>query len=213
MSTVDTNTPTNGGTVKSKKLPADDGKVYYSYSDIHDSVSKLVPTLKSDFNPNVIIAIGGGGFIPARMLRTELKIPILAVSLELYDDKTNSIKEGGVVCHQWFDIQSEPGNLVNGGNVLIVDEVDDTRTTLQYAVEQVLKRCKPKNVGVCVVHNKNKVKKGVLPPSVKYYAAENVENYWNCYPWDAAEYGRSIMAHEELARKCSSSMSSGNSDE
>ena len=103
MSTVDTNTPTNGGsTVKSKKLPANDGKVYYSYSDIHDSVSKLVPLLKSEFNPNVIIAIGGGGFIPARMLRTELKIPILAVSLELYDDKTNSIKEGGIVCHQWF---------------------------------------------------------------------------------------------------------------
>ena len=39
-----------------------------------------------------MVAIGGGGFIPARMLRTQLKIPILAVSLELYDDSTNTAK-------------------------------------------------------------------------------------------------------------------------
>ena len=39
------------------------------------------------FKPDVIIAIGGGGFIPARMLRTELKIPILAISLELCESR------------------------------------------------------------------------------------------------------------------------------
>ena len=38
------------------------------------------------FNPDIMVAIGGGGFIPARMLRTEVRVPILAVSLELYDD-------------------------------------------------------------------------------------------------------------------------------
>ena len=114
---------------KCAKTPADDGKVYYSYGDIHDSVSRLVPTLQTDFVPTVMIAIGGGGFIPARMLRTELKAPILAISLELYDDRTNTIRPKGVVCHQWFDEHSEPGKLVKGGNVLIVDEVDDTRPT------------------------------------------------------------------------------------
>jgi hypothetical protein len=25
---------------------------------------------------------------------------------------------------------------------------------------------------------------------------------WNCYPWDAAAYGRGIEEHEELARRC-----------
>ena len=187
------------------KQPASDGKVYYSYADIHDSVSKLVPKLRDEFKPDVMIAIGGGGFIPARMLRTELKIPILAVSLELYDDKTKSIRDSGVICHQWFNEQSEPGKLVKNGNVLIVDEVDDTRTTLQYAVEQVFEKCHPAKVGVCVVHNKNKPKHGTLPPEVAYYAAETVEDYWNCYPWDAAEYGngRSIEQHELLARQCS----------
>jgi hypoxanthine phosphoribosyltransferase len=177
--------------------------VYYSYADIHDSVSRLVPTLQREFQPTVMIAIGGGGFIPARMLRTELKAPILAISLELYDDKSNTIRPKGIVCHQWFDENSEPGKLVKGGNVLIIDEVDDTRTTLQYAVEEVLNRCEPAKVGVCVVHNKNKPKKGILPEDVAYFAAEEVEDHWLCYPWDAAEYGRSIKQHEALARSCS----------
>jgi hypoxanthine phosphoribosyltransferase len=186
------------------KSPAEDGKVYYSYADIHDAMSSLVPTLRKDFQPTVMIAIGGGGFIPARMLRTELKVPVLAVSLELYDDTTNSVRETGVVCHQWFDEASEPGSLVQGGNVLIVDEVDDTRTTLQYAVEQVIKRCKPAKVGVCVVHDKKKPKKGVLPANVQYFAAEQVDDTWCVYPWDCAEYGRNIAEHEALARQCNS---------
>ena len=41
-----------------------------------------------------MVAIGGGGFIPARMLRTEVRVPILAVSLELYDDVRRKA-EGG----------------------------------------------------------------------------------------------------------------------
>lgn len=98
------------------KVPVDDGKVYFFVCGyIHDSVSRLVPKLRQDFQPDVMIAIGGGGFIPACMLRTELRVPILAVSLELYDDATNSIKEQGVICHQWFDKTCEPGKLVQGG--------------------------------------------------------------------------------------------------
>ena len=184
------------------KSPAPDGKVYFSYADIHQTLSDLAATLEKE-KFDVMIAIGGGGFIPARILRTYLKIPILAVSLELYDDKTNTVSADGVVCHQWFDENSAPGKLVAGGRVLIVDEVDDTRTTLQYCVEEVLKRSTPARVGVCVVHNKNKTKRGVLPADVDYFPGENVPDHWNCYPWDAGAYGRTIAEHEVLARECS----------
>ena len=186
---------------KATKSPLD-GKVYFSYADIHDTVSKLVPKIQ-EFNPSVIIAIGGGGFIPARMLRTELKIPILAVSLELYDDSTNTARST-VKKIQWFDEQSEVGSKVRDQKVLIVDEVDDTRTTLQYCVEEVIKTNGPSEVAVAVVHNKDKPKKGVLPEGVIYMAGADVENHWNCYPWDAAAYGNTIYEHEALAKKCSS---------
>lgn len=45
------------------------------------------------FDPDLTVfqvAIGGGGFIPARILRTFIKIPILAVGIKLYDDTTNT---------------------------------------------------------------------------------------------------------------------------
>ena len=184
-----------------QKQPAADGKVYFSYADIHESMKELSPHLIAQ-NFDVMIAIGGGGFIPARILRTYLNIPVLAVSLELYDDKTNTVNQNGVVCHQWFDPQSEPGQLVEGGRVLIVDEVDDTRTTLQYCVEEVQKRCQPASLAVAVVHNKQKPKVGILPSDVAYFAGQEVPDHWNCYPWDAGAYGRSIRDHEALAREC-----------
>ena len=37
---------------------------------------------------------------------------------------------------------------------------------------------------------------------VTYIAGEHVEDAWNCYPWDAAAYGRDVYEHEALARQC-----------
>jgi len=102
---------------------------------------------------------------------------------------------------QWYDITSELGKLVKGGRVLIVDEVDDTRVTLEYCAKEVQKDS-PAAICVAVVHNKKKEKKGTLPAGVQYLAGEEVSDMWNCYPWDAAAYGRSIYDHEELAKGC-----------
>lgn len=116
-----------------------------------------------------MIAIGGGGYVPARILRSFLKrpgrspnIPIQAIGLSLYeslpttststtanshddddddDDAKTVVEQPGtkVTRTQWLDLSSlEMSNLV-GKNVLIVDEVDDTRTTLEYAVRELEK--------------------------------------------------------------------------
>ena len=178
-----------------------DGKVYFSYEDIHDAVSSSVARVKA-FKPDVIVAIGGGGFIPARMLRTEVKVPIVAVGLELYDDNTNTINENGVQIKQWFSTDYGPGALVENGRVLIVDEVDDTRTTLAACVSELRKRHKPSQVGCLVVHNKLKAKRASLPTDVTYIACEEVPDEWNCYPWDAAAYGLTARAHTKRAGAC-----------
>lgn len=190
---------------KRQRALAADGKCYFSYAQIAAAVSSTVPEVEA-FAPDVFVAIGGGGFIPARMLRTEVKKPILAISLELYDDATKTANQS-VLRKQWFD--ETPGTfgaLVRGRRVLIVDEVDDTRATLQFAVEELKKTNAPAAIGVLVVHNKLKPKKGTLPDDVTYIAGEHVPNAWNCYPWDAKAYGRDIYAHEELARQCTGAM-------
>jgi hypoxanthine phosphoribosyltransferase len=104
-----------------------------------------------------MIAIGGGGYVPARILRSFLKksgspnIPIQAIGLSLYEElpehtsgttTPGEIEQLGtkVTRTQWLDLTSL-GNLSNlvGKRILIVDEVDDTRTTLEYAVKELEK--------------------------------------------------------------------------
>ena len=104
-----------------------------------------------------MIAIGGGGYVPARILRSFLKqpgspnIPIQAIGLSLYEQlpvtDSQDTSEGiidkigtKVTRTQWLDLSSlgEIQNLV-GKRILIVDEVDDTRTTLEYAVKELEK--------------------------------------------------------------------------
>lgn len=88
--------------------------------------------------------------MPARILRSFLKqpgspnIPIQAIGLSLYEqlgDDTEVEAIGTKVTRtQWLDLTAlgSMQNLV-GKRILIVDEVDDTRTTLEYAVKELEK--------------------------------------------------------------------------
>ena len=91
---------------------------------------------------------------------------------------------------------------MENGRVLIVDEVDDTRTTLAACVSELRKRHNPAEVGCLVVHNKLKKKRASLPSDVTYIACEAVPDEWNCYPWDAAAYGLTARAHTRRADTC-----------
>ena len=116
---------------------------------MHKLCQQSAPKLLDDFQPQLMIAIGGGGYVPARILRSFLKqpgspnIPIQAIGLSLYESLGNDeVEEPGtkVTRTQWLDLSAlgEMENLV-GKKVLIVDEVDDTRTTLEYAVKELEK--------------------------------------------------------------------------
>ncbi|PKK44251.1 hypothetical protein CI102_11275 [Trichoderma harzianum] len=125
-------------------------KLYVTYNDVHKLCQQAATKILDDFKPQLIIAIGGGGYVPARILRSFLKrpgspnIPIQAIGLSLYEslgDDTQVEEIGTKVTRtQWLDLTAlgEMANLV-GKRVLIVDEVDDTRTTLEYAVKELEK--------------------------------------------------------------------------
>ncbi|TKA79626.1 hypothetical protein B0A49_03139 [Cryomyces minteri] len=189
-------------------------KLYVTYNQ--NSAERIL----NDFKPNLMIAIGGGGYVPARILRSFLKrpgstnIPIQAIGLSLYESLTtdSAVEEPGtkVTRTQWLDLSSlEMANLI-GKNVLIVDEVDDTRTTLEYAVKELQKDVETatKKLGrdaektrfsIFVLHNKDKPKKGNLPEDMldenRYLAALTVPDVWICYPWEATD----IDEHDRLA--------------
>lgn len=196
-------------------------KLYISYNIVHKLCQQAAAQIKaSGTKVDLIIAIGGGGFIPARILRSFLKdanrnIPIQAVGLSLYEQMGNTDEETigkEVVRTQWIDF----GNLAQhmdtliGKNVIIVDEVDDTRTTLHYAVselqrdvakaEAALGRSEKTTFSVFVLHNKRKPKRAELPRDMfadgRYIVGEEVDDVWIAYPWDAQD----IDDHTEKAR-------------
>ncbi|KAF3059101.1 hypothetical protein TsFJ059_004433 [Trichoderma semiorbis] len=195
-------------------------KLYVTYNDVHKLCQQAATKILDDFKPQLIIAIGGGGYVPARILRSFLKrpgspnIPIQAIGLSLYEslgDDTQVEEIGTKVTRtQWLDLTAlgEMANLV-GKRVLIVDEVDDTRTTLEYAVKELEKDVElarqrigpdaPKaEFSIFVLHNKNKDKKGQLPEDMvnnRYLAAVTCGDEWINYPWEAID----IDEHDRLA--------------
>ncbi|KAL8872614.1 MAG: hypothetical protein Q9174_001783 [Haloplaca sp. 1 TL-2023] len=197
-------------------------KVYVTYNQVHKLCQASADQILSEFKPNLMIAIGGGGYVPARILRSFLKrpsapnIPIQAIGLSLYEQLPSSnpsdpIEAPGtkVTRTQWLDFSSLEMSSLIGKNILIVDEVDDTRTTLEYAVRELEKDVETaaKEAGskestrfsIFVLHNKDKTKKGHLPQDMmddrRYLAARTVSDVWICYPWEATD----IDEHDKLA--------------
>jgi hypoxanthine phosphoribosyltransferase len=171
-------------------------KYYFTYEDIHLTSQDIAARVRdSGFDPDVIVAIGSGGFIPARIMRTFLGKPILAVGIAYYDayDRPSELPRKV----QWIE---EAEQKLSGKRILLVDEVDDSRSTLEYCVRELL-RHSPAEIAVAVLHNKLKEKKGSLPTEVKrYFAGRDIEDRWVCYPWDA----RDILAHSASAAEAKS---------
>ena len=153
-------------------------KIYYSYDNIHNLIFKNKQKV-IDYKPELIIAIGGGGLIPARILRTFYNIPIYVVTLSLYDN--DKIKDT-IKIVQWID---EKINL-NNKKILIVDEVDDTRKTLEFCIRSLKLINKANKIGVFVLQNKVKQKAVELDEkeNINYISCEDIEDKWVVYPWD-----------------------------
>lgn len=160
-------------------------KYYFTYEDIHRTAKDIADrVVASGFETDVIVAIGSGGFIPARIMRTFLGKPILAVGVALYDVNDRPLDVPRKV--QWIE---EAGKKLAGKKILLVDEVDDSRVTLEYCIRELLKH-QPAEIAVGVLHNKLKAKKGSIPSEVsRYFAGRDIEDRWVCYPWDARDIG------------------------
>lgn len=204
-------------------------KIFVTYNQVHKLCQESAKELVK-FDPQVIIAIGGGGFIPARILRTFLKrakegrsknIPIQAIGLSLYEDMgTDDYEEKigkEVIRMQWLDFSALNTHKIDliGKHILIVDEVDDTRTTLHYAVSELQKdldalakqlgRENEKTVlSVFVLHNKNKPKHAELPEDMmssgRYVAAATTGDEWIAYPWEADNIDEHTRLSDEQAK-------------
>ena len=156
-------------------------KVYVTYEDIHTYVQELAAKISlSNFKPDYIIAIGTGGFIPARILKNLIEVPVMCINVSHYNGET---LETEVKTIQSIHENSPEHEAIHGKNVLIVDELDDTRSTLLHVVDLIM-NLEPNEIGVGVLHNKIKEKVGEFPESIQYFYSRIVPDRWIVYPWD-----------------------------
>ncbi len=171
-------------------------KLFVTYADVHRLVEKIAARiLASGWEPDIIVAIASGGFIPARIFKTYLKRDIYVVGLKRYPDDSGSVEapKKVPVKVQWID---EVERKLAGKKILLVDEVDDTRITLAYCIAELLKN-KPTEIRVAVLHQKLKPKAADYPPGIQFvYEGAQVPDLWIKYPWDAVDIGE----HEAAAR-------------
>jgi len=170
-------------------------KRYFTYEEIHRTAKLMAERVTAEgFDPDVIVAIGTGGFIPARIIRTFLGKPILAVGIAYYDANDKPTEFPRKV--QWIE---EAERKLAGKKILLVDEVDDSRSTLEYCVRELMTH-HPSEIAVTVLHNKDKPKRGAIPAEVSHYiVGEELDDVWIVYPWDAHDIDEhDRKAHQDI---------------
>ena len=153
-----------------------------SWRRVYLLTRKLALMIKGDnFQPDVIVAIARGGYVPARILCDFLDVNTLAsIRIEHYLPGAKKQQMARLTDPLSIDIK--------GKNVLVVDEVNDTGDTLEVA-DRHLKEFLPKDVRVAVLDHK--LTSDFHP---EYFSHTIVKWRWLIYPWAVMEDIGSLLA-------------------
>ncbi len=146
--------------------------------------------LDSPFQPDSIVAIARGGFMPARFLCDFLHVhKLLSLQVEHYTAGAREKREAAVTGPLSGD--------VSGEQVLLVDDVNDSGDTLEAARSHV-EGFDPAAVRIAVLHEKSTTQ---CPAD---FHAEQVQQWrWVLYPWavteDVGQFARQMAPAPETA--------------
>ncbi len=129
---------------------------------------------ESGYRPDLLIAIGRGGYVPARLLSDYLCQDNLASIRIVHYQRGAEKKETAEIR---YPLNADP----KGMKVLVVDDVSDSGDTLNLAVEHV-RGFGPREVRTAVLHHKEV---SYFVPD--HFAAHVVRWRWIIYPWAVVE--------------------------
>ncbi|MBI1973224.1 phosphoribosyltransferase [Candidatus Micrarchaeota archaeon] len=137
-----------------------------------ERMSYVVAKKSLEFNPDAIVGISRGGFIPAVLISDELNVhDVYAVNVKYYEGfgKTKRTPEL---------LQRLDSDYLEGRRVLLVDDLIDKGHSMKTAFEAV-QEASPKEVRTATLFYK--------PPSPApdYYAEKT--NQWVVFPWEKRE--------------------------
>lgn len=145
-----------------------------SWQQVYQAGRALAQTIRqARFQPDLIIAIGRGGYVPARILADYLDMMALtAIRIEHYH---------GAEKQRQARVKYPLGHDITGQKILLVDDVSDSGDTYTVALEY-LNTLNPGEVKTAALHHK--VVSSYVPD---FYAEEIKEWRWLTYPWAVME--------------------------
>lgn len=144
------------------------------WQQVHHASRSLAQQLRrSGFAPQLIIAIGRGGYVPARLLADYLDLMCLsAIRIEHYH---------GAQKQRQARVKYPLGHEIKGQKILLVDDVSDSGDTYQVALDY-LNTLQPGEIKTAALHHKS-----VSRYTPDFYAEAISEWRWLIYPWAVME--------------------------
>lgn len=132
------------------------------------------------FHPDLIVAIGRGGYLPARIVSDYLDVfDLTDVKIEHYH---------GPQRERRARIRYPLAADVAGKRVLLIDDVSDSGDTFEVALRHLRERGEPAELRTAVLHHK------LVSTYTPDFFAEVVREWrWITYPWAVMEDLRSLL--------------------
>lgn len=146
-----------------------------SWDEAYRLSKRLALKIKSSgFHPDLVIAIGRGGYVPARVVCDFLLHSLLtSIKIEHWDIAACKRQEATVRFPLAVDVHNQ--------KILIIDDVTDTGDTLKAAVDYV------RGLGAGEI-NTGVLQHKITSPVVPDFCADVVQEWkWIIYPWAAHE--------------------------
>jgi hypoxanthine phosphoribosyltransferase len=146
-----------------------------SWSEVQRLCLRLATLIRaSKYQPDIVVAIARGGFVPARLLCDYLDIMALT-SIKIEHYLAGSTKQAQAV------IRHPLCTAIENQRVLLVDDVNDSGDTLDVAMQHLLS-FQPREVRIAVMHHKTSTHF-----KVDYLAKTIIKWRWLIYPWAMVE--------------------------
>lgn len=149
------------------------------WHNIQNGIHMLSLELKAaDYQPDVIISVSRGGLIPATLLAYKLNVRTLVnYAIQSYSDDTNSRED--------FIVDQSPTNSLHfiekfkDKKILVVDDLSDTGTTIEYIYHDLTKNYNFQNVKTATVCIKDDTR--FVPD---FYIQKYPSDTWLTFPWE-----------------------------
>jgi hypothetical protein len=145
-----------------------------SWEELYEAIKEVVKKIKKDkYQPDTVIALSRGGFVPARVI-CDLMIIKDLVSVKVDHWGITAAKDGKA--HLRYPINAD----LSGKNVLIVDDITDTGESMIIAKE-FTKKLNPKEIRTATIFH---IRTSNFVPD---YFSKEIDWIWVVWPWNYIE--------------------------